>query len=64
MELSRTLLSQRRRQLERLGIAESASDPSGRGRHYELTRAGHELFKVCVSLGEWGRWLEIVAEHQ
>jgi DNA-binding HxlR family transcriptional regulator len=58
--LSRTLLSQRLKQLERLGIVESVSKAAGRGRHYELTRAGHDLFKVCVSLGEWGaRWLEI-----
>jgi DNA-binding HxlR family transcriptional regulator len=52
--LSRTLLSQRLKQLERLGIVESAPKPDGRGRHYELTPAGHDLFKVCVSLGEWG----------
>ena len=26
--------------------------PSGRGHHCELTSAGHDLFKVCVSLGE------------
>ena len=26
--------------------------------------AGHDLFKVCASLGEWGaRWLEIAPEH-
>ena len=62
--LSRTLLSQRLKQLERLGIVESASKPAGRGRHYELTSAGHDLFKVCVSLGEWGaRWLEIAPEN-
>ena len=62
--LSRTLLSQRLKQLERLGIVESASKPAGRGRHYELTPAGHDLFKVCVSLGEWGaRWLEIAPEN-
>src|SRR5262245_17476303 len=24
----------------------------GRAHHYELTSAGHDLFKVCVSLGE------------
>jgi DNA-binding HxlR family transcriptional regulator len=59
--LSRTLLSER---LERLRIVESASKPRGRGRHYELTPAGHDLFKVCASLGEWGaRWLEIAPEH-
>jgi DNA-binding HxlR family transcriptional regulator len=62
--LSRTLLSQRLKQLERLGIVESASKAAGRGRHYELTPAGHDLFKVCVSLGEWGaRWLEIAPEN-
>src|SRR5688500_478954 len=62
--LSRTLLSQRLKQLERLGVVESAPKPDGRGHHYELTSAGHELFKVCQSLGEWGaRWLEIAPEN-
>lgn len=62
--LSRTLLAQRLRQLERLGIVESASKPAGRGRHYALTPSGRDLFKVCVSLGEWGaRWLEIAPEN-
>jgi DNA-binding HxlR family transcriptional regulator len=62
--LSRTLLSQRLRQLERLGVVVSASKPSGHGRHYELTAAGRDLFKVCVALGEWGaRWLEIAPEN-
>lgn len=62
--LSRTLLSQRLKQLERLGIVESASKPDGRGHHYELTPSGRDLFNVCVSLGEWGaRWLEIAPEN-
>jgi DNA-binding HxlR family transcriptional regulator len=62
--LSRTLLSQRLKQLERLDIVRSAAKPAGRGRSYELTPAGHDLFKVCVSLGEWGaRWLEIAPEN-
>jgi DNA-binding HxlR family transcriptional regulator len=62
--LSRTLLSQRLKQLERLGVVESAPKHGGRGHHYELTSAGHDLFKVCQSLGEWGaRWLEIAPEH-
>ena len=52
--LSRTLLSQRLKQLERLGVVGSAPKPDGRGHHYELTSSGHDLFKVCVSLGEWG----------
>ena len=59
-DFSRTLLSQRLKQLERVGVVESAFKPDGRGHHYELTSAGHDLFKVCQSLGEWGaRWLEI-----
>ncbi len=62
--LSRTLLSQRLKQLERLGIVVKARKPDGRQGHYELTPCGHELFKVCVSLGEWGAaWLEIAPEH-
>jgi DNA-binding HxlR family transcriptional regulator len=62
--LSRTLLSQRLKQLERLGVVESALKPDGRGHRYELTSAGHDLFKVCQSLGEWGaRWLEIAPEN-
>jgi DNA-binding HxlR family transcriptional regulator len=62
--LSRTLLSQRLKHLERLGIVGSAVKPGGRGRHYELTPAGHDLFTVCRSLGDWGaHWLEIAPEH-
>jgi DNA-binding HxlR family transcriptional regulator len=62
--LSRTLLSQRLKQLERFGIVESSPKPDGRGRRYALTPAGHDLFKVCNVLGEWGAaWLEIAPEH-
>src|ERR1700752_5134054 len=62
--LSRTLLAQRLRHLERLGVVESAPKPDGRGHHYKLTSAGHNLFTVCQSLGEWGAaWLEIAPEH-
>ena len=62
--LSRTLLSQRLKQLERLGVVESTPKTDGRGHDYALTSAGGELFAVCQSLGEWGaRWLEIAPEH-
>ncbi len=62
--LSRTLLSLRLRQLERVGVVESAPKPDGHGHHYQLTSAGHELFKVCQSLGEWGaRWLDLAPEN-
>jgi DNA-binding HxlR family transcriptional regulator len=62
--LSRTLLAQRLRQLERLGLVCSSPKADGRGRHYELTAAGVDLFTVCQSLGEWGaRWLELAPEN-
>ena len=62
--LSRTLLSQRLKQLDRLGVVESVRKPGGRGHRYELTSAGRGLFAVCQSLGEWGaRWLEIAPEN-
>jgi DNA-binding HxlR family transcriptional regulator len=62
--LSRTLLAQRLKHLERLGIVGSTVKPEGRGRRYQLTPAGHDLFTVCRSLGEWGaQWLEIAPEH-
>ena len=62
--LSRTLLSQRLKELEGVGIVESAPKRGGRGSHYRLTTAGYDLFTVCQSLGEWGaRWLEIAPEN-
>jgi DNA-binding HxlR family transcriptional regulator len=62
--LSRTLLSHRLKQLEGLGVVESAPKADGHGHHYALTPAGHDLFTVCRSLGEWGaRWLEIAPEN-
>jgi DNA-binding HxlR family transcriptional regulator len=62
--LSRTLLSQRLEQLEHVGIVESAPKPDQRGRHYKLTSAGQDLFKVCQALGEWGaHWLELAPEN-
>src|SRR5215207_2128513 len=62
--LSGTLLAQRLKQLERLGIVESAPKAQGRGHRYRLTSSGHDLFKACVTLGEWGaRCLEIAPEN-
>ena len=62
--LSGTLLTQRLKQLERVGIVESAPKAQGRGQRYQLTSSGHDLFKVCETLGEWGaRWLEIAPEN-
>lgn len=62
--LSRTMLTQRLKHLEHLGIVESAPKAQGRGHRYELTGSGQDLFTVCEALGEWGaRWLEIAPEH-
>ena len=56
--------AERLNQLERLGVVDSAPKVDGRGHRYELTSAGRDLFKVCVSLGEWGaRWLKIAPEN-
>ena len=61
--LSRTLLTQRLKQLERLGIVESA--PKAQDTVTVTTSSsGHDLFDVCEALGEWGaRWLEIAPEN-
>jgi len=62
--IPRSLLVERLRQLERLGILERRPNPSGRGSVYELTEAGRELEEVCYALGKWGaRWLEVAPEH-
>ncbi len=58
--MSRTLLTQRLRSLERAGVVTSRLNRVGRGRRYELTRSGEELAQVCLELGVWGaRWLEL-----
>jgi len=55
--ISRTLLSQRLRQLEDAGVIESAALPHGRGREYRPTPAAEELRQVLDGLGTWGqRW--------
>lgn len=61
--ISRALLSQRLRELERIGVIERRSN-GGRRVTYRLTDAGRELRDVCSSLGAWGaRWLELAPEH-
>jgi len=58
--MSRTLLAQRLRFLERAGVVSSSPTPNGRGRRYELTPSGKELAQVCLEMGVWGaRWLEL-----
>ncbi len=62
--MSRTLLAQRLRALERAGVIETSKNPKGRGSRYYLTPAGADLHDVVFALGTWGaRWLEIAPEH-
>jgi DNA-binding HxlR family transcriptional regulator len=53
--MSRTLLSQRLRRLETIGVVERRGGP--RGSEYHLTDAGREFAPLVRLLGEWGqRW--------
>ncbi len=59
--MSKTLLSQRLRLLERYGIIERR--PAVRGCTYHLTECGRELGEVVTALGTWGaRWREVAPE--
>src|SRR6186713_1739558 len=56
-KISRSLLSQRLRSLEAVGLVERRAGQGGRGPEYHLTRAGQDLFDVIIRLGEWSqRW--------
>jgi len=55
--MSRTLLLNRLRELERQGILERDVDDAGRTTEYRLTPAGRELEPVVWGLGHWAaRW--------
>lgn len=55
--MSRTLLIQRLRDLERRGIVERQVDGAGRTVEYRLSAAGAELEPVVWALGHWAaRW--------
>jgi DNA-binding HxlR family transcriptional regulator len=55
--ISRSVLSQRLRTLERAGILQRDLGPGGRTSRYRLTTAGRELQSVIDALGRWGsRW--------
>jgi DNA-binding HxlR family transcriptional regulator len=51
--ISRSLLVQRLRHLERKGVVETWPSPTGRGNEYHLTPAGKGLEEVVMSLGRW-----------
>jgi DNA-binding HxlR family transcriptional regulator len=56
--ISRTLLVQRLRHLERKGVVEMWPSPTGRGSEYHLTPAGKDLEGVVEALGRWAvEWL-------
>jgi DNA-binding HxlR family transcriptional regulator len=61
--LSRTLLSQRLRLLQRHGLVEQHQS-AGRRPTYRLTKAGIGLQPVVESLGRWGEeWLNLAPQH-
>ncbi|WP_114423288.1 winged helix-turn-helix transcriptional regulator [Nocardioides houyundeii] len=51
--ISRTLLVNRLRHLERRGILDTWPSPAGHGREYHLTAAGRDLERVIEVLGTW-----------
>jgi DNA-binding HxlR family transcriptional regulator len=56
--ISRTLLAQRLRHLERKGVIELWPSPTGKGHEYHLTAAGKDLEGVVVAVGRWAvEWL-------
>jgi DNA-binding HxlR family transcriptional regulator len=56
--ISRSLLIQRLRHLERKGVLERWPSPAGRGSEYRLTPAGKDLEPVLMALGQWAvEWL-------
>ena len=55
--ISRALLVERLRRLERMGVVDRQVSAEGRSVEYSLTRAGRELQRVIDVLGGWGaRW--------
>lgn len=56
--ISRTLLSQRLRQLEHAGLVARTRKSRGRGYEYRLTPAGRGVQPIIMQLGAWGReWI-------
>jgi DNA-binding HxlR family transcriptional regulator len=55
--ISRSLLSQRLRFLESVGLVERRAERGSRAPEYYLTEAGQDLYDVVIRLGEWSyRW--------
>ena len=55
--ISRSVLTQRLRSLERAGVLLRDVGPGGRAQRYQLTAAGCQLQTIVDALGNWGaRW--------
>ena len=52
--ISRSVLTDRLRALERAEVIERRKGPKGRTLEYRLTPAGRDLEQVVKALGEWG----------
>ena len=62
--LSHSLLTQRLRLLERVGVIEVRPKAHGHGVRYQLTEAGRDLSGFLWALHDWGEmWLELGDEH-
>jgi hypothetical protein len=56
--ISRSVLAQRLRRLDQLGVISRQVDSVGRTTDYRLTTSGREVGNVVAALGQWGiRWL-------
>src|SRR5271168_3312579 len=55
--MSRALLAERLRRLQKVGVLERRGGPRGKPTEYRLSPAGRELQRLIDVLGEWGaRW--------
>lgn len=62
--LSRTLLTTRLRELERVGVVTRAPLEGGRKYRYGLSESGRGLAEVLVAMGKWGeQWMELAPQH-
>jgi DNA-binding HxlR family transcriptional regulator len=63
--IPRSVLVQRLRTLETVGVVDRKVDASGRGTEYHLTPAGLGLGEVVLQLGDWGqRWANVEIQTQ
>jgi DNA-binding HxlR family transcriptional regulator len=62
--ISPSILGQRLRNLEKVGVVETRPNPTGRGSTYYLTPSGSQLARVVGALGVWGQqWLDVQPVH-